>query len=510
VLTKPDRLLESVCAEMLQEVFESNRLAYGHGYFVVRNLGQDQLAQGLTHDQARDQERHFFKDKEPFATKFKKHELRYGTWNLQAFLSRKLGENIIKNLPVIQAEIEFRICGVEHDLMKYPEPPSHNALRIIFDLILEFSQDVRQEVEGNWPRKDWYNDWEALQKTFFSSLASLKPALVTRGKKDEGIYQQSLNAGRSANDSIVVEDGTDDDADTNEDTHMSETPETPTKKRKFGTTPGPSPLKSSLVGSQGSGSTVAKDSSNTAEELPFADFSGEKTRFQLDEVMKYLQERSNARVPGNLDYRVTAELTLQTLQDWPLPVKDFFDKLEQLLWSHLKALFDKHFERWTGTGVYDAAWKIVTEMTKLNLKQQRDTMANESLNDEKNGVYIFHTELYKRDKDALLECYREARYKARLSSYKNERMSKLGKAMTPAEEARMLKDEKLNALLCHEPYKDEITVVADVVTYNMMAARRLHSSICMRIESKFFKQLRTQLRDELEIGLGIHDEANGM
>jgi hypothetical protein len=32
----------------------------------------------------------------------------------------------------------------------------------------------------------------------------------------------------------------------------------------------------------------------------------------------------------------------------------------------------------------------------------------------------------------------------------------------------------------------------------------------MRIESKFFSQLRTQLRDELENGLGIHDETEGM
>jgi hypothetical protein len=32
----------------------------------------------------------------------------------------------------------------------------------------------------------------------------------------------------------------------------------------------------------------------------------------------------------------------------------------------------------------------------------------------------------------------------------------------------------------------------------------------MRIESKFFTQLCTQLRDELENGLGIHDEVAGM
>jgi hypothetical protein len=508
VLTKPDRLLPAVCSEVLREIFDSNRFAYKHGYFVVRNAGQEQLTKRLTHDQARDQERDFFRHKEPFATEFKKHESRYGTWNLQAFLSRKLGEQIIKNLPIIQAEIESRFREVEDNLKQYPEPPSHNALRIIFDLILEFSQDVRQEVEGNWPRKDWYNDWEGLQKAFFSSLTSLKPALITRGKQDEGIYHTSLNAGRSVNDSIVVDE--DDNAKTDEDVRMSETPETPRKKRKMGATPGSSPLKTSLAVSKGSGSTPAKAPNSTVAKVPVADFSELKTKFQLDEVTDYLHERSNARVPGSLDYRVTAEMTLQTLQNWPLSIKDFFNKLEQLLWSHLKALFDKHFERWTGTGVFDAAWKIVTGMVNLNLEQQRDTMAEESLNDETNGMYIFHDELYKRDKEAVLECYREARYKSRLNTYKNERMQQIGKAMSPAEEARILKDEKLNTLLRYEPYKDELEVVANITTYNTIAARRLHSSICMRIESKFFKQLRTQLRDELENGLGIHDESNGM
>jgi hypothetical protein len=64
-------------------------------------------------------------------------------------------------------------------------------------------------------------------------------------------------------------------------------------------------------------------------------------------------------------------------------------------------------------------------------------------------------------------------------------------------------------LLNQEPYSSELTVAAEVTTYYMIAARRFHDSICMRIESKFFKRLRTQLRDELENGLGIHDEVEG-
>jgi hypothetical protein len=64
-------------------------------------------------------------------------------------------------------------------------------------------------------------------------------------------------------------------------------------------------------------------------------------------------------------------------------------------------------------------------------------------------------------------------------------------------------------VLNHEPYVVELSVVAQVTTYYMLAARRFHDAVCMRIESKFFKQLRTQLRDELENGLGLNDGSEG-
>jgi hypothetical protein len=63
--------------------------------------------------------------------------------------------------------------------------------------------------------------------------------------------------------------------------------------------------------------------------------------------------------------------------------------------------------------------------------------------------------------------------------------------------------------LKREPYEVELGVVAQVTTYYMLAARRFHDAVCMRIESKFIKQFRTQLREELEHGLGLNDGQEG-
>jgi hypothetical protein len=498
VLTKPDRLLEASCRDILHDVFETKRLPFGHGYFVVRNPGQDQLDGDVTHDDARMQERRFFETKEPFSTDFLEHGSRFGTLNLQAFLSGKLAEQITNKLPIIQEEINARLSEIEDDLKHYPNPPTHNASRVIFDLVLEYSQSVRQEIDGAFPCKNWRADWKALQQALFGSLMSLKPTMATTGSRDSGIYKLSLNSSRSSKDAIVVSDDEHED-DTDGDVRMSKAPETPTKKRKIESTPGPSPLKM-----KGSSDTSVKP------RVPIADFGEVRTKYQLDEVSKHLLETSHTRVPGRLEHRVTDAMMLQTLQNWQLPLNSFFDKLEELLSAQLHDLFDKCFRKWSGTALYKTAWKIVTEMLSLNLHQQRTIMASESLDDEKNGVYIFHSEIFSHDKEAILEHYREARFRARFNVYKNERTGQTKKIATQAEQVKMLKDENLVALLKHEPYNVELDVAAEVTTYYMMAARRLHDSICMRVESKFFKQLRIQLRDELENGLGIHDELEGM
>jgi hypothetical protein len=385
-----------------------------------------------------------------------------------------------------------RLREIDNDLKHYPEPPTHNASRIIFDLVLDFSQSVRQEIHGDFPCKDWRPIWKALQKSLFGSLASLKPTMATAGSRDNGIYILFLNSSKSSKDVIVVSD------DENED-DMSMAPDTPIKKRKTESTPGPSPLKKS-----------GSSHEDETPKVPIPDFSDKKTKFQLDAVSKYLEETSNARVPGHLEHRVTDAMMLKTLEHWELPLNRFFDKLDELLRSQLRDLFEKCFCRWSGTALHKTAWAIVTDMLNLNMHQQRTIMASESLEDERNSVYVFHTEIFSHDKKAVLEHYRQARSRARFSVYKNERTKHTGKTVTQVEQAKMLKDEKLVALLNHEPYSVELDVAAEIATYYMTAARRLHDSICMRIESKFFNQLRTQLRDELENGLGIHDGIEGM
>ena len=501
MLTKPDRLPAGSRYEKLKAVFDQQRFALGHGYFVVKNLDQDEINQGLTHQQARIRDQEFFAEGEPWATDFVDYGHRFGTLNLQRFLSGKLAEQITKKLPIIDQEINARLEQVLADLQQFPDPPTHNAARMISDVVLDFSQDVRRELEAEFPCKAWRNNWKALQKSFFDALASLKPTMSTRGDRDATVYMDVLGAqpGSSASKAIAVDDDEEEGED-EDDAHfitpMSSNPETPTKKRKL-ESPGPLPAKT----------PSRRRLPNSA--APGSDLSEFRKNFPLDQVTQHLAENSQSKVPGQIEPRVVDNMMLKTLKHWEKPLNNFFNMLEGQIANQIKALFHKHFSKYEGSTFYRTAWQIVDQMVSLNFNQQRTTMADESLNDEREGPYIFHDEIFEQEKEAILDCYRQHRFKARLNIYKRERHQQIGRPVTAQEEEKLKKDARVMEVLNHEPYVVELSVVAQVTTYYMLAARRFHDAVCMRIESKFFKQLRTQLRDELENGLGLNDGSEG-
>jgi len=159
--------------------------------------------------------------------------------------------------------------------------------------------------------------------------------------------------------------------------------------------------------------------------------------------------------------------------------------------------------------LYTASLTALEGLLDTNLYQQRTIMASESFNDEREGPHIFHKDEFSREKRITVERYSQARMHARFNNFTKDAAEHYGREITPAEKAKIQKDEKKMSLIKEEPYAHEIDLVADITTYYMIAARRFHDSITMRIESKFFQQLRSKLRDQLQDELGIHDEVAG-
>ncbi|USP79604.1 hypothetical protein yc1106_06878 [Curvularia clavata] len=499
VLTKPDRLPPGSRHDKLMEVFEQKRFALGHGYFVVKNLGQDEINQGLTHQEARAREREFFDKDQIWSTTFKIYAHRFGTVNLQRFLSQKLAEHIMKKLPIIEQEIDTRLHEVENALQQFPEPPTHNATRIISDVIFDFSQEVRREIEAQWPCKTWRNNWKALQRSFFDALANMKPGLVIRGKEDESVYWdiQAALPGGSAKEPIPLSDS--ENEGNEEDDAVSETvkgsSESPTKKRKLDDI-------ANISGERGPPAPL-----DGATGMQFADFSNLKKSFRLDDVRQHLMENSQSKIPGQIEPRVINSMMLEAIEHWRKPLDQFFDILRTQIRDQIHDVFEKYFRSREGSAFYVETWKIVDDMLANDLLQPNMNMALDSLKDEKEGPYIFHKDVFEEEKKKSLDYYQQHRLVNRLSLYKRTKEQRTKKPMTPAEEEKVKKH--CMAVLKFEPYEVEVGVVAQVTTYYMLAARRFHDSVCMRIESHWYKKLATELRDELENRLGVRHDQQG-
>ncbi|KAJ4349554.1 uncharacterized protein N0V89_008170 [Didymosphaeria variabile] len=484
VLTKPDLLPAGSSDKPLRRVLNNVELKFGHGYFVVKNPDQLMLNNRLTHQDARLHEQHFFATQEPWCSSLRGHHGRFGTSNLQQFLSEKLAGQMVKALPGIYEQIQARLDDVEAQLRLIPEPPTYGAAKIITDLVDGFSNHVRKELEGAYPCKDWRNLWKDLQKQFLKDLAAMKPTMVRRGHNDRGLYKLS---GKSSDDPVYLSDG-----DSDDDMADNAAPETPPSKRKFEHTPASTPSKKFRI----SVPPIPTPKIKTVH--------GKRKVFQLDEVSQHLETNSQAKIPGHIEPKVVDDLIKQTITHWCVPADKLLNDLEDGLIRFIRLTFERFFEPRHDTKLYTEAWQIVENILKTSMTEQR-TMAKDAYNDEWEGPYTFHEADFIREKKAMRDKYRDARIDTRLKIYMEEMAQIVGEEKVPTKE-KLLKNESLCSRLQQEPYDTEIDVVAEVTSYYEIAVRRFHDSICMRVESKFFTRLQTKLRDDLEETLGINDE----
>jgi hypothetical protein len=503
VLTKPDKSAE--VSEELRDVLNGTEFPLGHGYFVVRNLSQPEIDQGLAHHDARQRERHFF-SRAPWTTDFQQYESRFGTPNLQTFLSKKLAALVSDKLPFIREEIENRLSDITCELESIPETPSYSAVGIVAGVVSSFSTEVAQQMNHEFDHTNWWDDWETLQRAFFDALQAMKPKLKCGGQRDVGLFLHSLLGGRADN-SIVL-----DSDDEDQDTRMSDVPETPVKKRKREVdTPGLPTFKTPTktpTKAKNTPNRIAKPSKPAKKPEP-ADFVKEKKVFGLDEIEVEIAAKSKSKVPGQVHHRVREELMVLPTAKWELAVDLFFNTLEDKLRKWLKNLFNKYFGSWKDAQLYRSAWAEVDEIIQNNISEQRNVMAAGTLKDQKQ-VYIWPRETFENEKAIYLDKYHAFRPKLRLKKYQEEMADHYNRGLTPKEVKDMDKDPEVLNRVKEEPYPNSVfDVMADVAAYYDIAYPRFHNAICMRVESKFFTQLREELQAKLVSTLAIFDGDDG-
>lgn len=500
---------------MLHNIFNGESLELGHGYFVAKNLDQNEINEGIGHDEARIRESNFFRDHEPWSTTFAQYSHRFGTPHLQAFLSNKLAEMMIQQLPNIDHEIHKLLIQTDKDIAECPPPPN-NPAKVICELVLRFSDDVRKDIECDFGHNawEWQNTWKDRRREFLQSLADMAPKMVVRGAKDEGIYDKVNGAhrGTTKDDGIFIDDD-DDDEDQRpaaDDSVQTPIPETPVKKRKVGEdVEFKTPVKKTGVRarpglkptpSKGASSPFGINTPLSATKNPYA----LRKVFRLDEVEQELDRKAFHKAPNDVEPRVVCEMMVNSMANCKFSINDFFNKFEKSMKSHMRTLFLVHFNKWKSSPLYHAVWALIDAMLTENFAAQRAS-AQKNFRDEEEGPFISSDEQFQNQVNDKMKSYRNRRKEERIKRYKEAYLERHEKEISPAEEKKLGNDHYIN----EEPYEKVVEAIAKTSTYYAIASRRLHDAICMRIVSEFFVRLRHELRITLEDGLGIMEIEDG-
>ncbi|PVI00832.1 P-loop containing nucleoside triphosphate hydrolase protein [Periconia macrospinosa] len=478
VLTKPDRLPVGTREEKLISILAGHQFKLGHGYFVVKNPSQDDLDQELTHREARIKEQEFFTTNEPWATSLQDYRERFGTDNLQKSISNKLASQIVQHLPQLHEKVIARLKVIDEEISCLPEPPN-NPMRAITDAIMNFSEHVCKELQADYPCRDWRNHWKRLHERLLEDLTSLKPKLRIRGRLDAKIFS-------------VPEDNTQDSAlyisDEDGDGNNSPVIQTPQKKRKRSEQP-----------------TSIKPSPAPGPQPSTSDrFTEYRKVFLLDDMATHLSESKSYNM-NLLEPKAVEDMIRKTFVYWEKPLDVFFKVLSHDIKQMIKGIFEKYFSCWANLAIYPQTWRIIEEVMNSSLAEQQ-TMTQDSLEDEREGPFTLfedrESEEYKRTRNM----YGEARLSYRVGVYRAEYQAHTGRIAPDTDKLR--KDEKVWTIIAHEPYDEEINLIAKVTSYYQIASRRFYEAVVMRVHSKFFKRLRTTLRSDLELGLGLSE--NGL
>ncbi|CAG8604246.1 10376_t:CDS:2, partial [Paraglomus occultum] len=120
VLTKPDRIEEKTHGKWLPKLENLS----GPDYFVVMNPDQAKLIKGVTFIQAREEEKQWFENTQPWCSSTFKDKL--GVQKLRTRLENLLIEKIRESIPTLTDEISKRLIAANGKLNELP-PPLVNA-----------------------------------------------------------------------------------------------------------------------------------------------------------------------------------------------------------------------------------------------------------------------------------------------------------------------------------------------------------------------------------------------
>lgn len=494
VLTKPDRRQQGESQVQWLEMLKGQRFQLGSGYFVIKNNPDS----SVDHATARAEEREYFLKEEPWAKAWNRFSDRFGTLQLQTFLSQKLTDLIIKSLPRVTEQVQRKAAAIDNELETLPEPPTGNLSILIMQSLIDFETNIKSLIDGDIstsitgevPGSFFWKDWNNLAMTFRGRMADSRPVLMMNDSTDTVVmrapiqhrHPETIDLDEELSDAGIASQYGQKRRRISDSSHeliAKEEQPTPSKRRIAGI-PLFTPEK--------------KVSKIPNSDKRFA------TRFSLRQIRDIIQEGIPG-LPGQIDTRTVDRVIRMSLQNWDEPLDQFLNQVEQLCCDMFLKQVNQIFGRWRATGLYGQVVETCNSFLKDVMASQRQA-AKRALQLELYKPATFNAEGLKIAEEKALNQIEASRHHYRALVYVNQQEQRNAKGnggLSKEEKVAKISDTQLGP----DPYSQEVHLMGSVRGYYECAFSRIVDVVCQGVQGELFLSCRNEIGPVMKERIGI-------
>ncbi|KAL9610388.1 MAG: hypothetical protein Q9167_004898 [Letrouitia subvulpina] len=493
VLTKPDRVQSGEGLEQWIDILKGKRFKLGFGYHVVKNNPDLRV----DHATARREESEFFNQHEPWAQELKAHHNHFGTLKLQATLSHKLTAQIHASLPRITEQVGQKLAEIAAKLKELPEPPQGNLPLKVFEKLLQFDNEIQQNMAGGGQEFPFQKDWHSSAVHFRQTMAYSYPRLSLNASSSisntsQLPYRQSITTS-PANQANSITINIDSD---NENPTSKGTPTTPSKRKNK--TTDSTPLKRSRINDipqfiQEKPIDISEDPS-VDQRAPYA------KRFTLHDIRSMLQD-VHIGLPNQVDPRAIERMIRESLSMWDKPLHELLTSTGELCRQLVFERLENIFGLWQQTRFFETMQEICGSWLDSVLAMQNE-IVERILKVERYKALTYNHDAMQTACDNALNILRNARQNDRARAKLNS--SEPGWDTNITEKARQERLKKVSDQLEPDPYIQEVRAMADVRGYYDCAYSRFVDVVCQNIHAELFARCRDDLPGVMREKIGLN------
>ncbi|KAJ7512921.1 P-loop containing nucleoside triphosphate hydrolase protein [Mycena galericulata] len=462
VLTKPDRIPKGD-EESWLPLLRNEQEALENNWYCVKQPSSQDLKQGITWEEARERENHFFSLTPPWSDLDPMYQKYLRTSNLIERLSSILSDLISKRLPQIQIELENTILKTRAGIQKLPRPPSNDPVGEIATLIHIFVGEIHHILDGV-PHAD-------------GLLQIIRPA--------QERFRRDIR-------------------DTAPDFRPFERPRTAAEITD--TFPAPTFLSNE-------DGTELVSASQTLHSMPV----------YINEVMDRALAARTRELPGNFPFLVQKSFISEFTAKWAAPAQTLCRVVHRALSQHVKALVSHHFSSF-GQGGLEQRLTIILQDYMNKRTEAAQAIISKLILLEEDGPLTLNEHYLADYKAKFMSYYKGAREKmqnptlaAAIEDYNPRQRPSISRTGEPVLTgvAQVLSGlaaiglsgvhtEDLVKLLSPDRMDPALIIMSDVRAYFQVAYKRITDNIPAAIDHELVRGMGRDLLPILYSGLGIN------